>query len=78
MQMLLKMLTGKTIVLTVEPSDTIKAVKQKIQDAYDIPFAHQNIIVLGKVAADESTVSEHKIHSLACIHLVVRASSAGA
>jgi len=32
MQIFIKTLTGKTITLDVEPSDTIENVKQKIQD----------------------------------------------
>jgi ubiquitin len=32
MQIFLKNLTGKTVTLDVEPSDTIDNVKQKIQD----------------------------------------------
>jgi ubiquitin len=32
MQIFVKTLTGKTITLEVEPSDTIEQVKQKIQD----------------------------------------------
>lgn len=32
MQIFVKTLTGKTITLDVEPSDTIEAVKAKIQD----------------------------------------------
>ena len=32
MQIFIKTLTGKTITLDVEPSDTIEAVKQKVQD----------------------------------------------
>lgn len=32
MQIFVKTLTGKTITLEVEPSDTIQHIKQKIQD----------------------------------------------
>jgi len=32
MQIFIKTLTGKTITILVEPSDTIEGVKQKIQD----------------------------------------------
>ena len=35
MQIFVKTLTGKTITLDVEPSDTIENVKAKIQDIYD-------------------------------------------
>ena len=41
MQIFVKTLTGKTITLDVEPTDTIEAVKQKIQDKeVSIYFSH--------------------------------------
>ncbi|XP_044378575.1 polyubiquitin-like [Triticum aestivum] len=72
MQIFVKNLGGKTLTFNVQSSDTIRSVKEKIQQVDGIDPASQRLIFSGWQLEDSFTLAEYNIQHESTFHLCLR------
>lgn len=71
-QIFVKSISGQSRAVTVEKTDTILSIKQKIQDKEGVPPDQQRLIYSGKNLENDRTVGEYNLEKDSTIHLVLR------
>ncbi len=72
-----KTLTGKTLILNVTPSDKIVDLKRQIQEKEGIQVDHQCLVAAGRPLDNDLELSTCNVQNQSVIHLVLRIPSQG-
>ena len=77
MQIFVKTLTGKSIAMTVNPTDSIETVKEQLRQREGIPADQQRLIFARKQMEGDRTLADYNIQPSSTIHLVLRLRGGG-
>jgi len=74
MQIFIKTLAGKTMVMDVESSESVDVVKKRIQDREGVYIDHMRLLFQGKQLSPEKCLMDYNIQSESTLHIVLNLS----
>ncbi len=77
MQIFIKNLHGKTMLLEVQPNDKVRTLKQLIAERGEIALHAIELVYRGRTLEDEETLSEQNVQKHTVVHLVLRVYGGG-
>lgn len=72
MQIFVKTLTGGTLTLHVEPSDTIESIKVQLQATEGLMVDQQRLMYAGMQLENEKQLIDYEVKKESTLHLVMR------
>jgi Ubiquitin family/Hint domain len=72
MQLFIKTLTGKTVTLGCNPSDTVYSVKQRLQEQYGMPIEQQRLLLADKQLVDTQLLSDYNVQTNGSLEVMLR------
>jgi len=71
MQIFVKTYAGKTIVITIEPYDTVRDLKSRILAMEGIPIEQQRLVFAYRQLEDDMTLVHYNIRNESFVHMII-------